>query len=138
MQHAEIVSRLSCLIDSLASEVLYSVTMQDILTAITRRMGESALSLTAYDLELAKAEVKAALDHHLDILEYMPEESSSGSTMRLPEGVVTTKWRIAMIWIILAVVGALIIKFGVSVVFKSVIVLIGGLGILMLYIEHNK
>ena len=42
-----------------------------------------------------------------------------------------------MIWIILAVVGALIFKFGITLVFKSVIVLIGGLGILMLYIEHN-
>jgi hypothetical protein len=43
-----------------------------------------------------------------------------------------------MIWIILAVVSALIIKFGVLTFFKAVIVLIGGLGILMLYIEHNK
>ena len=52
MQHTAIVSRLSRRLDSPASDVLYSVTTQDILTAITRRMGESALSLTADDLEL--------------------------------------------------------------------------------------
>ena len=71
MNHAEIVSQLSRSIDSPASDVLYSVTMQDILTAIARRMGESALSLTVDDLELARDEVKAALEHHLDIREYI-------------------------------------------------------------------
>jgi len=34
-------------------------------------MGESALSLSADDLELARDEVKAALEHHLDIREYI-------------------------------------------------------------------
>ena len=43
MNHTEIVSRLSRLIDSTPSEAIYSITMQDILTAIARRMGESAL-----------------------------------------------------------------------------------------------
>jgi len=71
LNHAEIVSRLSCLIDSPASEVLYSITMQDILTAIARRMDESALSLTAEELKLAREEAKAALEHHLDIREYI-------------------------------------------------------------------
>ena len=71
MNHAEIVSRLSRLIDSPTSEVIHATTMQDILTAIARRMGHDALSLSADDLELAREEVKAALEHHLDIREYI-------------------------------------------------------------------
>jgi hypothetical protein len=40
--------------------------MQDILAAIARRIGHDALSLSAKELELAREEVKAALEHHLD------------------------------------------------------------------------
>ena len=71
MQHTEIVSQLSRRIDSPASDVLFCITMQDVLTAIVRRMGHDALSLSAEDLELAREEVKAALEHHLDIRDYI-------------------------------------------------------------------
>jgi hypothetical protein len=69
--HAEIVSHLSCLIDSPTSDILYSITMQQVITAITYRMGDDALSLTQADLELARQEVQVAIDHHLDIREYI-------------------------------------------------------------------
>ena len=69
MQHAEIVSQLSRITDP--SEVIFTVTKQDFLTAIVRRMGHVALSLTTDDLELALDEVKVALEHHLDIREYI-------------------------------------------------------------------
>lgn len=70
MKHSEIINRLSQLTAD-SSEVIYAVTMQDILTAIAHRMGEKALSLTAEDLVLAREEVKEAINHHLDIREYI-------------------------------------------------------------------
>jgi hypothetical protein len=63
MLHNEIVSRLAKITDP--SEVIYSITMQDILSAIARRMGEDALTLPSEDLELAREEVKEAINHHL-------------------------------------------------------------------------
>lgn len=42
------------------SETIYAVTVQDILTAISRRMGQGALTLTAEELQLAREEVKEA------------------------------------------------------------------------------
>lgn len=69
MQYAEIVSHLSRLTNP--SEVIYAVSMQAILTAISRRMGEEALTLTAEDLQLAREEVKEAICHNLDIREYI-------------------------------------------------------------------
>ncbi len=69
MQNQVIVSHLAQLIDP--SEVIYAVTMEDILTAIAHRMGEKALTLSAEDLELAKEEVKEIINHHLDIREYI-------------------------------------------------------------------
>lgn len=56
MPHEEVVFHLSHLIDSPTSEPLYSITIHDLLTAIAHRMGESALSLTAEDLQLAREE----------------------------------------------------------------------------------
>ncbi len=67
MQHSAIVSQLSHLTAS--SEVIYAVTMRDVLTAIARRMGETALSLSAEDLQLAREEVKEAINHNLEIRE---------------------------------------------------------------------
>lgn len=69
MQHNEIITTLAQITDP--SEVLYSVTMQDVFTAIARRMGEEALTLSAEDLQLAREEVKEAIDHNLDIREYI-------------------------------------------------------------------
>jgi len=53
------------------SEVIFSVTMQDILAAIANRMGETALTLSTEDLQLARNEVRAVLEHHLDVREYI-------------------------------------------------------------------
>ena len=52
-------------------EVIYSITMETVISAIVRRLGEEALELSAEELELARDEVKAALDHHLDERDYI-------------------------------------------------------------------
>ena len=46
------------------SEIIYAVTMQDILSAIERRLGEEACTLTEDDIRLACEEVKIAIDHN--------------------------------------------------------------------------
>ena len=47
-------------------EVIHSITTENIISEIVRRMGEEALELSVEDLELAQEEVKAAIEHHLD------------------------------------------------------------------------
>lgn len=47
-------------------EVVYVVTMRDLLTAIVRRLQEDSLHLTAEDLLLARDEVQAVFGHYLD------------------------------------------------------------------------
>lgn len=65
MAPEEIVNRLSRkLLDP--SEVVYAVTMRDLLTAIAGRLGEDALQLTPDDLLLARDEVRATFGHYLD------------------------------------------------------------------------
>lgn len=73
MNQSEIVSRLSCLIDSPTSDVLYSITMQHVLQQIAYRMGDNALNLSRADLELARDEVQAAINHSLDYRVYVDE-----------------------------------------------------------------
>ena len=46
------------------SEVIYAVTMQDILTAIERRLG--AVTLSEEDIHLACEEFHAALEHYIN------------------------------------------------------------------------
>lgn len=50
---------------------VYQITMQDLVTAIVRRVGDSALLLTPDDLLLAREEVQAAIGHHLDEREFI-------------------------------------------------------------------
>jgi hypothetical protein len=69
MNPAEKVSNLSHLTNP--SEVIFTVTMQDILAEIARRMGEKAHTLSAEELQLARDEVQAAIEQHLDIREYI-------------------------------------------------------------------
>ncbi len=69
MTDQEIVARLSERINP--SEVVYAITARSILSAIARRLGEEALTLSEEDLRLALDEVKAALDHNLDEREYI-------------------------------------------------------------------
>jgi len=63
MTHQDIIAHL-CL--KYPPEVIHEITTENIITAIVRRMGEEALELSPEDLELARDEVKAALEHHLD------------------------------------------------------------------------
>jgi hypothetical protein len=55
------------------SEIIYAVTMETVLSAIVKRMGEEALSLTPEDIELARNEIKTAIDHNLDIRDFLDE-----------------------------------------------------------------
>ena len=48
------------------SEVVYVITMQDLLTAIAGRLRESALLLTPEELLLARDEVRETFGHYLD------------------------------------------------------------------------
>jgi hypothetical protein len=70
VNHLEILSRL---IDNPTSDVLYSITMQHVLQQIVYRIGDNALSLTQADLELAREEVVAAINHSLDCRPYIDE-----------------------------------------------------------------
>ena len=55
-------------------EIVYSVTVLDILRAIERRIGkEETLNLTVEEIQLAKEEVLAVLDHNLDIRDFVEE-----------------------------------------------------------------
>ena len=68
MTHQDIIAHL-CL--KYPPEVIHEITTENIISAIVRRMGEDALELSPEDLELARDEVKAALEHHLDESEYI-------------------------------------------------------------------
>ena len=68
MTHQDIIAHL-CL--KYPPEVIHEITTENIISAIVRRMGEEALELTADDLELARDEVRAAIEHHLDEREYI-------------------------------------------------------------------
>ena len=68
MTHQDIIAHL-CL--KYPPEVIHEITTKNIISAIVRRMGEEALELSPEDLELARDEVRAALEHHLDEREYI-------------------------------------------------------------------
>ena len=73
MNHAEIVSALSRLIANPTSEVLYSITMHQVIQQIAYRMGEDALSLTTCDLQLLREEILAVIEHSLDCRDAIDE-----------------------------------------------------------------
>ncbi len=68
MTHQDIIAHLRQL---QPHRVIHEITTENIISEIVRRMGEEALELSAEDLELAKEEVKAAIEHHLDEREYI-------------------------------------------------------------------
>ncbi|MDO8948572.1 MAG: hypothetical protein Q7U88_15675 [Desulfocapsaceae bacterium] len=68
MKHKEIVSQLSQIYPS---EVIYSLSMETVISAIVQRLGEEALNLTLDDLKLAREEVQIAIDHNLDERPYI-------------------------------------------------------------------
>ena len=63
MTHQDIIAHL-CL--KYPPAVIHEITTEIVISEIVRRMSEDALELTAEDLELARDEVKAAIEHHLD------------------------------------------------------------------------
>ena len=69
MQHQELARHLSVN----PTEIVYAVTMETVLSAIVKRMGKEALSLTVEEIELARDEIKTAIDHNLDIRDFIDE-----------------------------------------------------------------
>ena len=63
MTHQDIIAHL-CQLQP--PQVIHEITTENIISQIVRRMGEEALELSAEDLEMARDEVKAAIDHHMD------------------------------------------------------------------------
>ncbi|WP_319586757.1 hypothetical protein [uncultured Desulfobulbus sp.] len=55
------------------AEIVFSISMEAVLSAIVKRMGKEALSLTVEEIELAKEEIKAAIEHNLDIRDFLDE-----------------------------------------------------------------
>jgi hypothetical protein len=53
------------------SQIIHEITTENIISAIELRMGEEALQLSPEDLQLAREEVKAAIEHHLDERDYI-------------------------------------------------------------------
>lgn len=82
MTHDEVVSHLSHLIDTPATEPLYTITLHDLLTAIALRMGQDALSLTATNLQLARTETLAVLQHRMDHRPYLEEALDAWEIVR--------------------------------------------------------
>ena len=68
MTHQDIIRHL-CL--KYPPEVIHEITTENIISELVWRMGKKALELSAEDLELAREEVRAALEHHLDEREYI-------------------------------------------------------------------
>ena len=68
MTHQDIIAHLRL---QYPPEVIHEITTEIVISEIVRRMSEDALELTAEDLELARDEVKAAIEHHLDEREYI-------------------------------------------------------------------
>lgn len=74
MTHEEMVSQLSLQLTRVGGsplEIVYAISMQNVIAEIVRRLGEKALTLTAPDLQLAREEVQAAIAHHLDEQEFI-------------------------------------------------------------------
>ena len=69
MRQEEIVNRLSYIF--YPTEIIHEITTEDLIAAIVKRYGEKALELSVEDLKLARDEVKAAFDHHLDEREFI-------------------------------------------------------------------
>ena len=68
MNTKELVTKLSLLHPP---EVIYEISFETVISMIVHRLGEEALELSAEDLELARDEVKAAIEHHLNERDYI-------------------------------------------------------------------
>ena len=63
MTHKDIIAHLCQLYPP---QIVLEISTREIYSAIVRRMGEKALDLSPEDLDLARDEVKTAIEHHLD------------------------------------------------------------------------
>ena len=71
MSNEEIVTQLTQRMTQIDASPIYAITIQSILSAIVKRMGDEALTLSAGDLHLALEEVKEAICHNLDERDYI-------------------------------------------------------------------
>ena len=71
MTHHEIVTRLSLICPS--NEVIWELTMSTIFYELVRRYGQEALTLSLADLRLCRDEVLIAIDHGLDIRDFVSQ-----------------------------------------------------------------
>ena len=53
------------------SQVVFAITMQDVIAEVARTLGEKALDLTTDDLLDIRTEVRIAIDHGLQISNYL-------------------------------------------------------------------
>lgn len=53
------------------AEIVFVISMHDLLAAIAKRMGRASLALNVTDLLQARDEVRAVIDHSLDEREYI-------------------------------------------------------------------
>ena len=73
MTHQDIIAHLRQLHPP---ETIYELTTENIISEIVRRMGEEALELSPEDLEMAREEVKSAIEHHLDERDFIGLEGT--------------------------------------------------------------
>lgn len=53
-------------------EIVFAITIKDIQTALSKRLGEKeAHSLSEAEINLARDEVRAVIDHNLDVRDYI-------------------------------------------------------------------
>ena len=70
----EIVTELSLKLVRIAgspSQVIFAITMQDVIAEVARTMGSKALSISAADLLAIRHEVRIAIDYGLDVRDYI-------------------------------------------------------------------
>jgi len=87
------------------TEIVYSITMETVLSAIVKRMGDNALSLTVEETELTRRRDKAAIDNNLDIRDYLEE----GINAKL---ITCTPQKTLMLWSSLATFTTIILLLG--------------------------
>jgi hypothetical protein len=74
MQLEQIVTELSIKLVRIAgspSQVVFAVTMQDVIAEVARTLGDKALDMSAADLLDIKKEVRAAIEYGLDVRDYI-------------------------------------------------------------------
>lgn len=74
MQLEKIITELSVKLVQVAgspSQVVFAITMQDVIDEIARTLGEKALNMTADDLLDIQHEVQIAIDHGFDARDYI-------------------------------------------------------------------